>query len=257
MINEHEPIECDAYGELIRDAYESDRVDDNKTDHVHEWEDGHITIHSARYLFHDRDDWRDIEWWGIDRVTGHVLDVGTGAGRHALALQANGNPVVALDVSDGAVEVARRRGVDEVIQADIAEAGQLFRPGLFDTVLLLGCGLSMLQTPERAPGILRMLHTIAAPGARIIGEGCKPPIPNNDRNRALLEMRKYDGRWPGHERTRLRYREFATPWRDQLYAEPDVLNERLTEPNGWRLNCYEVDPENPAYGYIAEFVRVD
>ena len=49
--------------------------------------------------------------WVVARVGHRILDIGAGAGRAALALQAMGRQVLAVDVSPGAVEVCRRRGV--------------------------------------------------------------------------------------------------------------------------------------------------
>jgi SAM-dependent methyltransferase len=89
---------------------------------------------------------------------GRVLDVGTGVGRHALALQQQGKHVVGLDPSPGAAEVARERGV-------AAEPGSIAHPaegiGAFDTLLLLGNNLGLLQGEQAAPAVLRHLASLA------------------------------------------------------------------------------------------------
>lgn len=50
---------------------------------------------------------------------GRVLDVGAGAGRHALALQARGLEVVAIDVSPTCVALCRERGVRDARVYDV------------------------------------------------------------------------------------------------------------------------------------------
>ena len=46
-------------------------------------------------------------------VRGRLLDVGVGSGRVALHLQESGHEVLGIDISPLAVEVARRRGVED------------------------------------------------------------------------------------------------------------------------------------------------
>src|SRR5678815_59292 len=48
--------------------------------------------------------WPAAEQRVFESVRGHVLDVGCGAGRHALEAQRRGLDVVAIDISPGAVE---------------------------------------------------------------------------------------------------------------------------------------------------------
>jgi SAM-dependent methyltransferase len=59
----------------------------------------------------------------IERARGRVLDVGAGSGRHALALQAKGCEVVAIDVSPTCVSLCRERGVRDVRELDVMGLG--------------------------------------------------------------------------------------------------------------------------------------
>jgi SAM-dependent methyltransferase len=67
------------------------------------------------------DAWPDNDVTALDLVGGRVLNVGAGAGRFLLALQSRGHEPMALDVSPGAVEVCRRRGVRRTILGPIEE----------------------------------------------------------------------------------------------------------------------------------------
>jgi SAM-dependent methyltransferase len=55
----------------------------------------------------------------LDAARGRVLDVGAGSGRHALALQARGCEVVAIDVSPTCIELCRARGVQDARVYDV------------------------------------------------------------------------------------------------------------------------------------------
>ena len=69
-------------------------------------------------------------------VRGRVLDVGLGAGRFALYLQEQGHEVVGIDVSPGALEISRKRGVADTRQLAFHKVDASL--GIFDTVLMMG-----------------------------------------------------------------------------------------------------------------------
>ncbi|GAA4533586.1 class I SAM-dependent methyltransferase [Amycolatopsis samaneae] len=110
-------------------------------------------------------------WWHTDVLAcelarGRVLDVGCGAGRHAVQVAKAGHEVVGLEPSWDAVGVARRRGVD-------ARCGRLpaLPPdlGRFDTFLLAGGGLHLLRIADEHGSTLDRFTEAAEPGARVVG----------------------------------------------------------------------------------------
>jgi SAM-dependent methyltransferase len=99
-----DPVVGDAFGEglLAALAGEPYRV-------VNERDDGHVDVDTSDYLGRVED---DPHWsWIEPRLGERVLDIGAGGGRASVPLEEAGVDVTALDVSPGALEVCRRRGV--------------------------------------------------------------------------------------------------------------------------------------------------
>lgn len=103
------------------------------------------------YFFRSYKEMPEWEQLVIDRCRGRVLDVGAGAGSHALELQDRGMQVCAVDVSPGAVETMRRRGVADARCVDFFD----LKEGGFDTILFLMNGAGMAATLEGLDLLLR------------------------------------------------------------------------------------------------------
>jgi len=102
----------------------------------------------------------------LDECRGNVLDVGAGAGSHALALQEKGKKVTALDISPGATEVMKARGVEQAVCADIWEFDQKG----FDSVLFLMNGIGIAGNLGRLPSLLSHAAGLLSPGGVIYVE---------------------------------------------------------------------------------------
>jgi 2-polyprenyl-3-methyl-5-hydroxy-6-metoxy-1,4-benzoquinol methylase len=62
-------------------------------------------------LFRNFDEMPEIEQTALQRASGKVLDVGAGAGIHALYLQDLGMDVHCIDISEGAVDYLKANGL--------------------------------------------------------------------------------------------------------------------------------------------------
>ncbi len=76
-----------------------------------------------------------LDGLSLERCRGRVLDVGTGAGRHALALQERGHEVVAIDLSPICVALCKERGVLNARTLDVMTLDSEKPLGRFDTIL--------------------------------------------------------------------------------------------------------------------------
>lgn len=115
------------------------------------------------YLFRSFEEMPKIEQIALQLSKGKVLDVGCGTGNHALYLQQKGINVTAIDLSPGAVEVCKLRGVQNAEMIDILNVSEKF-----DTILLLMNGTGIFQNLVTAPRYLNHLKSLLYPGGQIL-----------------------------------------------------------------------------------------
>jgi SAM-dependent methyltransferase len=218
-------IERDAFGHALLDHLEG------RAGHeLIERSDGYIAVSAGTdtYFAEPTDQQRRV----AEHAVGRVLDVGCGAGRHALYLQEHGREVVGIDVSPLAIEVCRRRGLRDARHMSVEEVDASL--GSFDTVLMLGNNLALLGSAAGAKRILKRLHGVVVPGGRLIGETLDPYESGDPDHLAYHAENRSEGRMGGQIRMRVRYKKYRSPWFDYLFLSREELEE-LLEGTGWRL----------------------
>ncbi|MEE4178031.1 MAG: class I SAM-dependent methyltransferase [Bacteroides sp.] len=118
------------------------------------------------YFFRTYEDMPVWEQIALDACRGKVLDAGAGAGAHALALQERGMEVVALDISPGAVEMMKVRGVKNALCQDFFH----FKEKGFDSLLFLMNGAGMAANLEGLQRLFRHARKWMNPGGQILVE---------------------------------------------------------------------------------------
>ena len=223
------PITGDAFGAALLSHLEHG----HGGVHVIERDDGFVDTASASIYFGDIDAWSPTELRAIKMASGRVLDVGAGAGRATLYLQERDIDATALDVSAGAIEVCRRRGVRQVWLGTVEEMAAQSAER-FDTFLLFGNNLGLIGSPEAAHGWFEALRYLASPGARLIGTTLDPYMTEEQAHLRYHRSNRRRGRMPGHLTVRIRYGALATAWFDLLWISIDELR-AIVEPAGWAL----------------------
>jgi SAM-dependent methyltransferase len=232
------PILGDAFGGLLMDCWQG-ASQPGQVFELIERDDGYLEAGDAARYFAGWDSWGRLDHWACAQARGRVLDIGCGAGRHALHLQSLGVEVVALDVSPLASEVCRRRGVREIVTGTVFDL--MTQPArLFDSFLMLGNNLGLFGDSENARNLLGALAYLATPDAVIIGEGTDPYRTENLLHLAYHERNRALGRLPGQIRMRARHQNLATDWFDYLFTSIEEL-ESLLHGSGWRLERYETE----------------
>lgn len=234
----------DAFGALLMECWEHGAAPGRVLEFI-ERDDGYLAGDDAARYFDGPGLWEPLNAWACAQAGGRVLDIGSGAGRHALHLQETGLDVVALDVSPLAGEVCRRRGVRNTVTGSVSDLPALVA-GAFDSFLMLGNNLGLLADATSAPRILEALAAVAAGGAVIVGQGRDPYHTENSLHLAYHERNRRLGRMPGQVRMRVRHAELATDWFDYLFTSVEEL-EGLVDNTGWRLERYEAE----GAGYVA------
>jgi len=243
----------DVFGEMIRDAYAvrtgigprplaGGRVP-RPVIEVIERDDGLINGAPADHYLGEPSEWQPHDHRALRLCRGHVLDVGCGAGRTTLELQRRGIAVTGLDNSPGAIEIARKRGVRDTVLNTVD--GYAHASARYDTFLLLGNNVGLLESRERAPVFLDALAALADPGARIVAQGTDPYGTTDPVHLSYHERNRSRGRLGGQLRLRLRYRLLATEWFDYLVCSPDELASLLAGTR-WRMTSLDLE-DRPYY----------
>ena len=119
----------------------------------------------VKHLFRNLEEMPMLEQKALSLAKGKVLDVGAGAGCHALALQAQSIAVKAIDISPLSCEAMELRGVMN------AECINLFDEHLetgFDTILLLMNGTGIAGKIENLPALFNRLKALLNKGGQIL-----------------------------------------------------------------------------------------
>ena len=116
------------------------------------------------YLFRSFAEMPKIEQIALSICKGNILDIGCGSGSHSLYLQNNKNlNINAIDISKGATEVAKLRGVKNVYNKNLFEIKEKY-----DTLLILMNGIGICGKLDRINVFLQHLKSILNKDGQIL-----------------------------------------------------------------------------------------
>lgn len=102
------------------------------------------------YFFREYNQMPGIEQLALQYCKGEILDVGSGAGSHALYLQHNNFRVDAIDVSPNSVQAMKSRGINNASLNNFYDV----KNTKYDTILFLMNGFGMSAKLKNVPSFL-------------------------------------------------------------------------------------------------------
>ncbi|WP_340066061.1 class I SAM-dependent methyltransferase [Ascidiimonas aurantiaca] len=151
----------DIFGKALADYYNGERSEKLYTEtSISEKEEFPVS-----HLFRDYENMPEIEKKALSEARGQVLDIGCGAGSHALYLQnIRKIEVTALDQSARATEICKMRGVKNIITREFKD----FHNKKFDTLLLLMNGTGICGTYKNLSAFLKHLKSLLHKNGQIL-----------------------------------------------------------------------------------------
>ncbi|WP_158796489.1 bifunctional 2-polyprenyl-6-hydroxyphenol methylase/3-demethylubiquinol 3-O-methyltransferase UbiG [Pedobacter sp. L105] len=188
-------------------------------------------------FFRTEDEMPDIELEALDMCEGKVLDVGGGAGSHALILQERGYEITALDISTVAVDIMKKRGVVNVIEGDIFN----YTTEKFDTLLFLMNGIGLTGTLE---GFKKFLNHAKS----LLNEGGQLLFDSSDITYLYEDMEMPADKYYGEVSYQYEYKNEKGEWFNWLYIDPQLLK-KIARESGWECHLLFDDGQDQ---YLAE-----
>jgi SAM-dependent methyltransferase len=191
--------------------------------------------------FRTEDEMPDLELIALNKCRGKVLDIGAGAGSHALILQDKGLEVTSLDISGLAITVMLQRGVKHAFEKDIFT----YRANKYDTLLLMMNGIGLCGTIQQLRLFLQHTKTLLNKGGQLLFDSSdiaylyEGNLPKGDYYGELLYQYAYKGQ--------------KTDWFKWLYIDHEKLKAVAAE-EGWVTEVlYEDDMDQ----YLARLTPVN
>lgn len=172
-------------------------------------------------FFRTEEEMPELELLALELCRGRILDIGAGAGSHALTLQQLQKDVTALDISDMAVQIMKDRGVTNAMAADILS----FQGDRYDTLLLLMNGIGLSGTLE---GFREFLHRAQS----MLEDQGQLLFDSSDISYLYEDAVRPAERYFGEVSYQYEYKGQKGEWFNWLYLDADTLT-KTAEACGW------------------------
>lgn len=165
----------------------------------------------------------ELEWVALQNCRGRILDIGAGAGSHALLLQKMGCDITALELSPKSAAVMQSRGVGKIINGDFFTVD--IQQPVFDTLLLLMNGIGLAGTVDGLRVFFQRARTLLRPGGQLLFDSSDIAYLYKGKTRPA-------GRYYGQIDYQYEYNRQKSDWFNWLFIDRKTLAKVASE-EGW------------------------
>lgn len=220
----------DIMGEALRDYINGIR---NIT-FIHR-DDGLCSREPIERYFKDYQQWNMIEQKILNTINGSVLEIGCNIGAHLNYLQNRGINTVGIDISSGAITIAKERGIKN---CSIQDARKMAIEKKFDTILMLYYGFGLGGTIGEQEKLLKRLYQKTTPSGQIVCSSIDALKTDDPQHIAYQKFNKTHGKVYGditQTTMRMQHGDKFGEWYDLLFINPNGLF-KLVRNTGWKIN---------------------
>lgn len=191
-------------------------------------DDGHKTLLPLSVFFRGATE-LEIDRIALEHCRGRILDIGAGAGVHSLHLQERGYDVTAIDISPGACEVMRSRGVARVLCASIWNWNPKSK---LDTLLILGRSIGLVENLEGFERFLDIARKVILPGGQVLLNSLDVRRTHDESNLEYQSRNIAKGKYCGEIKMRFEYAGQISVFADFLHLDSETLGQ-IAEKKRW------------------------
>lgn len=167
-------------------------------------------------LFRTFKEMPELEQLALERTKGKVLDVGAGAGAHALELMDRGLDVYPIEISEGAVKHMLAQGL-KARKLDFFS----IKDEKYDTILMMMNGIGIAGKLSNLENTLMQAKSLLNPGGRILCDSSDIKYLYEDEDGSMwIDL---NNEYYGNFRFQMKYKKEKGPWFDWLYVDFDNL----------------------------------
>lgn len=201
----------------------------------------------VEHLFREEDGMGSLELKALELSKGRILDVGAGAGCHALALQDRGLGVTAIDVSPLSVEVMTKSGVEDARLVNFYDEVALSEK--FDTILMLMNGSGIIGKVANVSQFFARIDQLLAESGQVLMDSSDLIYLFEDEDGGVdIDLA---GDYYGEVDFMMQYKNIKGETFDWLYIDFETLAFHAAE-NGFEA---ELVMQGEHYDYLARLTR--
>lgn len=170
---------------------------------------------SSEAMFRTYPDMHPLEQKALSLCTGNVLDIGAGAGCHALYLQKKGFNVHAIDISPGCVHTMQLQGISHVSHTNLYS----LRDREYDTLLMLMNGIGICGSLDGLNLFFQQADNLLSPAGQILAD-------STDLEQLYFKaaLEKMTDDYFGQTRFKMIYKQITGDPFDWIYIDFDTLS---------------------------------